>query len=86
MNISYMLSTAGTFAISGLAVVVLIIILSKFAVRPAAESYEKQKQFVTDANHELKTPLTLILTNVDIAESELGKNEWLDDIRYEGSK
>lgn len=86
MNISYMLSTAGTFAISGLAVVVLIIILSKFAVRPAAESYEKQKQFVTDANHELKTPLTLILTNVDIAESELGKNEWLDDIRYEGQQ
>lgn len=86
MNIFYMLSTAGTFAISGLAVVVLIIILSKFAVRPAAESYEKQKQFVTDANHELKTPLTLILTNVDIAESELGKNEWLDDIRYEGQQ
>lgn len=67
-------------------VLVLILLLSKRAVKPIAESYEKQKQFITDANHELKTPLTLILTNLDIAESELGKNEWLDDIRSEGHR
>ena len=65
-------------------VLVLIVFLSNKAVKPIAESYEKQKQFVTDANHELKTPLTLILANLDIAESELGQNEWLDDIRSEG--
>jgi len=65
-------------------VLLLIILLSKRVVKPIAESYEKQKQFITDANHELKTPLTLILANLDIAESELGKNEWLDDIRSEG--
>ena len=41
---------------------------------------------MTDANHELKTPLTLILANLDIAEAELGKNEWLDDIRSEGHR
>ena len=67
-------------------VLVLILLLSKRAVKPIAESYEKQKQFITDANHELKTPLTLILANLDIAESELGKNEWLDDIRAEGHR
>ena len=67
-------------------VLVLIILLSKRAVKPIAESYEKQRQFVTDANHELKTPLTLILANLDIAEEELGKNEWLDDIRTEGHR
>lgn len=60
--------------------------LSRFVVRSAEESYRKQKQFITDANHELKTPLTLILTNIDIAESELGQNEWLDDIRTEGER
>ena len=49
-------------------VLFLIILLSKRAVKPIAESYEKQRQFVTDANHELKTPLTLILANLDIAE------------------
>ena len=67
-------------------VLILIFLLSKKAVRPIAESYEKQKQFITDANHELKTPLTLILANLDIAEAELGKNEWLDDIRSEGHR
>ena len=67
-------------------VLILIFLLSKKAVKPIAESYEKQKQFVTDANHELKTPLTLIMTNVEIAELELGKNEWLDDIRSEGHR
>lgn len=64
----------------------LIFLLSKKAVKPAAESYEKQKQFVTDVNHELKTPLTLILTDVEIAESELGKNEWIDGIRSAGER
>ena len=67
-------------------VLALIFLLSKRAVKPIAESYEKQKQFITDANHEMKTPLTLILANLDIAESELGKNEWLDDIRSEGHR
>ena len=70
----------------GALVLILIFLLSKKAVKPIAESYEKQKQFITDANHELKTPLTLILTNLDIAEEELGKNEWLDDIRSEGHR
>ena len=67
-------------------VLILIFFLSKKAVKPIAESYEKQKQFITDANHELKTPLTLILANLDIAEAELGENEWLDDIRSEGHR
>ena len=67
-------------------ILILTIVVSKRAVRPVAESYEKQRQFITDANHELKTPLTLILSNLDIVESELGKNEWLDDIRSEGER
>lgn len=67
-------------------VLALVLLLSKRAVKPIAESYEKQKQFITDANHELKTPLTLILANLDIAQSELGKNEWLEDIRSEGQR
>ncbi len=65
-------------------IMILIIVVSKRAVSPIAQSYEKQKQFVTDANHELKTPLTLILTNIDIVEQEKGPSEWLDDIRVEG--
>ena len=81
-------TTITAFALFACAALVLILIflLSKRVVKPIAESYEKQKQFVTDANHELKTPLTLILANLDIAEAELGQNEWLDDIRTEGTR
>lgn len=82
---SMVIAGAVLFACAAL-VLVLILLLSKRAVKPIAESYEKQKQFITDANHELKTPMTLILANLDIAESELGQNEWLDDIRAEGHR
>ncbi len=71
---------------SALLIMVGVVLLSKRAVKPMAETYEKQRQFVTDANHELKTPLTLILTDLDILESEMGQNEWLDDIRDEGKR
>ena len=78
--------SALVLTVVSLFILLLIILLSGRVMQPIAESYEKQKQFVTDANHELKTPLTLILTNLDIAEAELGKNEWLDDIRSEGQR
>jgi two-component system sensor histidine kinase CiaH len=63
------------------AVLVLLLILSKRIVRPVAESYEKQKRFITDAGHELKTPLTIISADTDLAEMEWGENPWLTDIR-----
>ena len=72
--------------ISAFAIWIIAIFFSKRAVRPIAESYEKQKQFITDANHELKTPLTLVMTNLDILEAEIGENEWLSDIRGEGER
>ncbi len=49
-------------------------------VAPIAESYEKQKRFISDAGHEIKTPLTIINANVDLLESE-GEKEELTDIR-----
>ncbi len=79
-------SVLAVLVVSFALILLLIVVISKLAMRPAVESYQKQRQFVTDANHELKTPLTLILSNVDIVESEIGKNEWLDDIRSEGER
>ena len=57
-----------TVALAGLiAVLVLLILLSKRIIRPVAESYEKQRRFITDAGHELKTPLTIISADADLA-------------------
>lgn len=86
MTGSNILTIASVFLVSSLAVLILIVAISRRAVKPAAESYEKQKVFITNVNHELKTPLTLILTNIDIAQSEVGQNEWLEDIRSEGQR
>lgn len=64
------------------AVFTVILILSGRIIRPIAEAYEKQKRFITDAGHEIKTPLTIINANADILELELGgENESLSDIK-----
>lgn len=74
-------------AVLGLAAVfVLLVILSGRIVRPVAESYEKQKRFITDAGHELKTPLTIIGADTDLLEMECGENQWLEDIRRQAQR
>lgn len=68
------------------AVLVLLLFLSRRIVRPVAESYEKQKQFITDAGHELKTPMTIISADADLAEMECGDNQWISDIRRQAQR
>ena len=77
------LSTSLIMAAIGLGAGFLIIfIFSGRIVRPVAESYKKQKQFITDAGHEIKTPLAIINANVDLLEMESDEeNESLVDIR-----
>ena len=69
----------GTLAI--IAMLVLVFLFSGQAVAPAVESLEKQKRFITDAGHELKTPLAVISANIDVLELEQGKSEWTASIR-----
>lgn len=57
-------------------VFVLVLLFSKKAITPIAKSYEKQKRFITDAGHELKTPLTIISANNELIEMENGENEY----------
>lgn len=55
-------------------------LLSNRAVRPIAESYEKQKSFITNAGHELKTPLAVIQSSADVIELESGETQWTKTI------
>lgn len=59
----------------------LVIMLSQKAIFPIAKSLEKQKQFVTNAGHEIKTPLAIILANTDAMELHNGENKWSRNIR-----
>lgn len=64
-----------------LTIFILVTIFSGRAVKPVAESYAKQKRFLTDAGHEIKTPLAIIKTNAEVLELESGENEWTASIR-----
>ena len=64
-----------------LAICIMMIIFATNIIAPIAESYEKQKRFITDAGHDIKTPITIIDADREILEMDIGENEWLDDIR-----
>ena len=76
-----LLASFGMTTMALLGVFILLLFLSGRMVKPLAESYEKQRQFITDAGHEIKTPLTIIGADADLLELEWGENEWLTDIR-----
>ena len=59
----------------------LVALFSSRAIRPLVESAVQQKQFITDAGHELKTPLTVISANMDVLALETGDNEWISSTR-----
>ncbi len=58
-----------------------VVLLSRRAIRPIAENIERQKQFVTNAGHEIKTPLAIIQSNVEALELYNGENKWSRNIR-----
>ena len=57
--------------------------ISRTIVKPVGETFEKQKQFISDASHELKTPLAVIEANADVLENELQDNKWIKYIQNE---
>ncbi len=62
------------------------VFLAKKIVHPLEESYKKQKQFISDAGHELKTPVAVVNANAELLSREIGENQWLDNILYENER
>ncbi len=60
---------------------ILVFIFSKMALKPVEEGYRKQKSFITNASHDIKTPLTIIGAHADVIELESGANEWTAEIK-----
>lgn len=61
----------------------LSVFLSKWLVKPVKTTFDKQKRFISDASHELKTPVAVISANCDVLEAEIGDNKWLSYIKNE---
>ena len=73
-----------SFIVAGVSFLVLggLIVLASFIIfKPSEQAYQKQKKFITNASHELKTPLTIINTDLEIIEMDNGANEWTDSIK-----
>ena len=82
-NENLMMITGVIFAVGIIVLMIIAILLSKWLVRPVKETFDKQKVFISDASHELKTPLAVISANVDVLQSEIGENKWLEYISSE---
>lgn len=67
-------------------VLILIVVFSKRIVSPMVQSYEKQKTFITDASHEIKTPLAVIEANTEVVEIENGESQWTRSIKEQISR
>ena len=78
---SFVKSTIIISSIVILSVLIIIVMVSKKVIAPIQQSYTKQKQFITDASHELKTPLAIISSNTDVLELEHGNSKWTKNIQ-----
>ena len=78
---TYILASVGISVFGLLVVFVMIYFFSGKILKPVSESYEKQKRFITDASHEIKTPLTIIDANTEVIEMMEGENEWTSSTR-----
>lgn len=76
--------------IFGVVSLIIIFFLARYLagriVSPLEESYQKQKQFISDAGHELKTPVAVMDANIELLSRETGENQWLSNIRYENER
>lgn len=77
---SFLSASVAISCIGWLAVLAIVTVASDAVIRPMVESYSKQKRFITDASHEIKTPLAVIDAANEVQEIESGESEWTQSI------
>lgn len=65
------------------AIIYLSKIITSWIVKPVIDSFDKQKQFISDASHELKTPLAIISASAETIEGKVKDKKWIDNIKEE---
>ena len=81
-NYFLLVSLSASF-IGWITVIIIVLAFSKRIIAPVSKSYERQKRFISDAGHEIKTPLAIIEADIGVMEINEGENEWLDDIKIQ---
>lgn len=80
---SFLLASVVVGVVGFALVFALVFFFSEKVMKPVADSYAKQRRFITDASHEIKTPLTIIGADAEVLEMQDGENEWTASIKNE---
>ena len=74
------------FVLIEIIIIILTVEITRWIIKPVIESFNKQKQFVADASHELKTPIAVIMANAEALEKEPEEKKWLNNIKSEADR
>lgn len=83
---SLLKTSVAIFILIEIAILVITIRITKWIIKPVIESFTKQKQFIADASHELKTPIAVIMANAEILEKEPQEKKWINNIKSESER
>ena len=74
------------FIILEIVIVISSKLITNWIIKPVVETFKKQKQFIADASHELKTPLAVIMASSEALENEPEEKKWLENIKSESER
>ena len=83
---NYLLISLSLFILLEVIVYLVSTVLTNWIIKPVISSFEKQKEFIADASHELKTPLSVIIASSEALEENLNEVKWLNNIKSEANR